>query len=67
MVAFKKKGFVRAVKEFSPKEDPAEVVAFVKSQRVAGELIVTLPGNGGVSAITFREKERPVSIENQTA
>lgn len=59
---FRKKGFVRAINEFSPSDDPSEVVAFAKSQRVAGEVIVTLPGNGGVSAITFREKERPVTI-----
>lgn len=62
MVMFKKKGFVRAVNEFSPKEDPAEVVAFVKGERVAGELVFVFPGNGGTSAIVFREKERPVTI-----
>jgi hypothetical protein len=59
---FKKKGFVRAVNEFSPQENPAEVVAYVKGQRVAGELVFSFPGNGGTSAITFREKERPVNI-----
>ena len=64
MVMFKKKGFVRAVNEFSPKEDPTEVVAFVKAQRVAGELVFNFPGNGGTSAITFREKERPATISD---
>lgn len=62
MVMFRKRGFIRGVNEFSPKEDPAEVVAFVKGQRVPGELVFSFPGNGGTSAITFREKERPVSI-----
>ena len=64
MVMFKKKGFVRAVNEFSPSEDIAEVTAFVKRQRVAGELVLTMPGNGGISAITFREKERPATISD---
>jgi hypothetical protein len=67
MVMFKKKGFVRAVNEFSPREDIAEVTAFVKQQRVAGELVVSLPGNGGIDRITFREKERPVEINPQNS
>lgn len=60
---FKKKGFARAVNEFSPKSDLAEVLAFVKSQRVPGELVASLPGNGGVAAIVFREKERPIEAK----
>ena len=54
---FKKKGFARAVNEFPSKADVAEVLTFVKGQRVPGELVVSLPGNGGVAAIVFREKE----------
>lgn len=42
---------------FPPKSDIAEVVNFVKSQKVPGQLIVSLPGNGGVTAITFVGKE----------
>jgi hypothetical protein len=62
MLNFKKRGFIRAVNEFSPQEDPTEVVNFAKRGRVAGEVVFTLPGNGGISAITFREKERPATI-----
>jgi hypothetical protein len=64
---FKKKGFARAVNEFPPKADVAEVLAFVKGQRVPGELVVSLPGNGGVTAITFREKEHPVDVAEQSS
>lgn len=63
MVQFRKKGFARAVNEFPPKADVCEVLDFVKSQRVPGELIVSLPGNGGVTAITFREKEHSIEVE----
>lgn len=55
---FRKKAFARAVNEFSSKSDVSEVLAFVKEQKVPGELVVSLPGNGGVTAITFREKEQ---------
>lgn len=64
---FKKRGFVRAVNEFAPKADVAEVLAFVKEQSVPGELVISLPGNGGVTAITFREKEQPVEVEQQSS
>ena len=40
--------------QFPPKCDIAEVVAFVKDQKVQGELIIILPGNGGIRAIEFR-------------
>jgi hypothetical protein len=63
---FKKRAFARAVNEFGSKDDVVEVLAFVKAQRVAGELVVSLPGNGGVAAIVFREKERPATIEEQS-
>lgn len=59
---FKKKGFARAVNEFSPKSDVASVVEFVKEQRVPGELRIVLPGNGGVASIAFYEKEHPVEV-----
>lgn len=65
MVAFKKKGFARAVNEFPPKSDVGEVLAFVKDQRVPGELVVLLPGNGGVAAILFREKEQSVEVPQE--
>jgi len=60
MIDFKKKGFARAVNEFSPRSDVSEVLEFVRSQRVPGELVISLPGNGGIAGILFREKEHPV-------
>lgn len=63
---FKKRGFVRAVNEFSPKADVAEVLTFVKGQRVPGELVISLPGNGGVASIAFREKEQPRDVLQQS-
>jgi hypothetical protein len=62
-MVFKKRGFARAVNEFSSRSDVAEVLAFVKEARVPGELVISLPGNGGVAAIVFREKEQPVDVE----
>lgn len=67
---FRKKGFVRAVNEFSSRANVADVLAFVKEQKVPGELVVSLPGNGGVTAITFREKEQVaevVDVSEQTS
>jgi hypothetical protein len=63
---FRKKGFARAVNEFPPKADAAEVLAFVKGQRVPGELVFVLPGNGGITAISFREKEHVVEVVEET-
>jgi hypothetical protein len=62
MTEFTKKVQMRVVNEFPPKSDIAEVIGFVKAQRLPGELVISLPGNGGISAITFKEKEeiRPV-------
>lgn len=64
-IKFKKKGFARAVNEFSSKENVADVLTFVKEQKVPGELVVSLPGNGGVAAITFREKEHVIEVESE--
>lgn len=55
---FEKKIHVRAVNSFGPRADVAAVLALVREQRIAGELIVSLPGNGGVSSIVFRESEK---------
>jgi hypothetical protein len=59
---FRKKAFARHTNEFSSKADVAEVLTFVKAQRVPGELVVSLPGNGGVAGIVFREKEQSVGV-----
>jgi len=53
-----KKVYLRVINDFPPKSDVSEVLAFVRKQRVPGELVVSLPGNGGVAAISFKEKEK---------
>ena len=60
---FTQKGLAREVSHFNSKEDIAEVLTFVKEQKVPGELIVSLPGNGGVTAITFKGKEQSIEVE----
>lgn len=42
---------------YSSSADLLEILAFVRSQKVPGELVISLPGNGGVSGIVFRGKE----------
>ena len=57
---------LRATNEFSSRADVAEVLAFIREQKVPGELIISLPGNGGISGIIFREKERAFDSERLT-
>jgi hypothetical protein len=64
---FKKRGFARAVNDFSPKDDVSEVLAFVRSQRVPGEIRIVLPGNGGITSIAFHEKEQSVDVAPQSS
>ena len=66
MAEFQKKVQLRVINEFAPKSDVAEVLTFVREQKVPGELIISLPGNGGVSSITFREKEKTHRGETAT-
>ena len=56
-LSFRRSLKMRAIDEFPSKSDVAEVLAFVREQKVPGELVVSLPGNGGVSGIVFRSKE----------
>ena len=60
---FRKTAKIRATNQFSSKADVAEVLDFVKEQKVPGELVVSLPGNGGVTSIEFREKEKTLAVE----
>ena len=59
----RKSAKVRVTNEFHSKADVSEVLDFVKSEKVPGELVISLPGNGGVSGIVFREKERTMDAE----
>jgi hypothetical protein len=56
-LSFRRSLKMRAIDEFPSKSDVSEVLAFVRDQKVPGELVVSLPGNGGVSGIVFRTKE----------
>lgn len=60
---FTKKVHLRVANEFPSKSDIADVLSFVKEQRVPGELVISIPGNGGVTSIMFREKEKVHSGE----
>lgn len=63
-IEFRSTTKLRATNEFSSKSDVAEVLAFVREQKVPGELVISLPGNGGISGIVFREKERAFDSES---
>ena len=49
---------LRTSNEFASKEDVAEILAYLRQQKIPGELVISFPGNGGISGIVFREKER---------
>ena len=51
---------LKATHEFSSKVDMEELVNFIRGEKCAGELVVSFPGNGGISGIIFREKERDI-------
>ena len=62
-INFRKSAKVRVTNEFPSKSDVAEVLTFVREQKVPGELVISLPGNGGISGIVFREKESEMAAE----
>jgi len=62
---YEKKLKTRVVNEFSSKENVAEVLDLVRGERVAGELVVNVAPNGGVSSIVFREREKTHAVENE--
>jgi hypothetical protein len=52
---------LKSTHEFSSKADVEELVNFIRGEKVAGELVLSFPGNGGISGIIFREKERDIA------
>lgn len=48
----------RAISKFSPKEDIATILDFLRRDGWRGKLTIDLPGNGGVSLIQFEEVRR---------
>jgi hypothetical protein len=55
-VDFTRKVAVQAQDSFPPKADIAEIDAFIREQKVPGELIVSYPGNSGRTSVIFRGK-----------
>ena len=45
---------------FQPGDDIAWIVRYLRKKRVAGEIRILLPGNGGITAITFVERRKTV-------
>jgi len=64
-IEFDKKVMLRVRNTFPPRSDVKEAFEAVRAQRVPGEFIVVLPGNGGVSAIVFIEKEKILTPEEK--
>ena len=64
---FSRKATVQAQDTFSPKADIAEVDAFIREQKVPGELVISYPGNGGRTSIIFHGKSQmlPAEIESK--
>jgi hypothetical protein len=50
---FTRKVTLQAHDRFQSKADIAEVVQFVREQRVPGQIVISLPGNGGVTSVEF--------------
>ena len=53
----------RSVNEFPSKSDVAAVSEFIRLAKAPGTLEISYPGNGGITSIVFREKERDVTVE----
>lgn len=58
MMEFDRKATVQAQDSFSTKEAIGEIDAFIREQKVPGELTISYPGNGGISSAIFRNKPR---------
>lgn len=48
----------RAISKFSPKEDIAALIEFLRREGWRGRLTIDCPGNGGISSIQFEEVKR---------
>jgi hypothetical protein len=45
----------RAISRFSPRENPATLLEWLRQEGWRGKLTIDLPGNGGISTIQFEE------------
>jgi hypothetical protein len=55
---FERKATVQAHDSFDSKVDIAELDAFIREQKVPGELVIVYPGNGGRTTIIFNGKKK---------
>ncbi len=55
---FDRKATVQAHDSFDSKVDIAELDAFIRAQKVPGELVIIYPGNGGRTSIIFNGKKK---------
>lgn len=56
MCDFIRKSVIQANDTFPSKADLAAVDAFIRAQRVPGELTISYPGNGGRTSVVFKGK-----------
>ena len=61
---FEKKVLLRTRNRFAVGQPIADIVKFVREQKIAGELTIVFPGNGGIAAVDFVEKQRVIDAEN---
>lgn len=55
---FDRKATVQSHDSFDSKVDIAKLDAFIRSQKVPGELVIVYPGNGGRTAVIFNGKKQ---------
>lgn len=55
---FTRKATVQAHDTFDSKADIAEVDAFIRAQKVPGELVISYPGNSGRTSVIFNGKKQ---------
>ncbi len=55
---FERKATVQAHDSFDSKVDIAELDAFIREQKVPGELVIVYPGNSGRTSVIFNNKKQ---------
>ena len=61
-LSFERKHISRFRNIFPSSSDVSEVLRLVKEAKLAGELRIGIPGNGGVNFIEFVEKEKTETV-----
>ena len=63
---FQRRVSVQTHDTFTPPYDFNRIVEEIKSQRVAGEILVSFPGNGGITSVVFKNKPKLTIVEDET-